>query len=120
MEWIAKELGHKGNVVLIEGVPSVISDLRTKTAKAVAAKYPNMKELDSQPGYWNKEKAVAVMEHYLAKYKNIDAVDPADDDMLEAALQAHKETGRKAIQRLIGGEAKKEQVQRTLGACQLA
>ena len=40
MEWIAKDLGYKGNVVLIEGVPSVISDLRTKTAKDVAAKYP--------------------------------------------------------------------------------
>jgi len=50
MEWIAKDLGYKGNVVLIEGVPSVISDLRTKTAKDVVAKYPGMKVLDSQPG----------------------------------------------------------------------
>src|SRR5207253_2521887 len=114
MEWIAKELGHKGNIVLIEGVPSVISDLRTRTAKAVAAKYPNMKVLDSQPGYWNKEKAVAVMENYLAKYKNIDAVYTADDDMLEGALQAYKESGRKDIKIMFGGGAKQDEVKRII------
>ena len=69
MDWICKELGYKGNIVLIEGLPSVINDLRTKTAKDVAAKYPGIKVLDSQPGNWNKEKAMAVMENYLAKYK---------------------------------------------------
>ena len=68
MEWICKELGYKGNIVLIEGIPSVITDLRTKTAKDVAAKYPGIKVLDSQPGMWNKEKALAVMENYLQKY----------------------------------------------------
>jgi len=114
MEWIAKDLGYKGNIVLIEGVPSVISDLRTKTAKDVAAKYPGIKVLDSQPGNWNKEKALAVMENYLAKYKNIDAVYTADDDMLEGALQAYKESGRKDIKVMFGGAAKKEVVKRIM------
>jgi ribose transport system substrate-binding protein len=114
MEWIAKELGGKGNVVLIEGVPSVISDLRTKVAKDVAAKYPGIKVLDSQPGYWNKEKALAVMENYLAKYKSIDAVYTADDDMLEGALQAYKESGRKDVKIMFGGAAKKEIVKRIM------
>jgi ribose transport system substrate-binding protein len=110
MEWICKELNFKGNIVLIEGVPSVISDLRTKTAKDVAAKYPNIKVLDSQPGNWNKEKATAVMESYLSKYKAIDAVYTADDDMMEGALQAYKESGRKDIKIMFGGAAKKEVV----------
>jgi ribose transport system substrate-binding protein len=110
MEWICKELNYKGNIVLIEGVPSVISDLRTKTAKDIAAKYPDIKVLDSQPGNWNKEKATAVMENYLAKYKAIDAVYTADDDMMEGALQAYKESGRKDIKIMFGGAAKKEVV----------
>jgi len=114
MEWIAKQLNYKGNVVLIEGVPSVISDLRTKVAKDVAAKYPGIKVLDSQPGYWNKEKALAVMENYLAKYKAIDAVYTADDDMLEGALQAYKESGRKDVKIMFGGAAKKEIVKRIM------
>jgi ribose transport system substrate-binding protein len=114
MEWICKELGYKGNVVLIEGVPSVISDLRTKVAKDIAAKYPGIKVLDSQPGMWNKEKALAVMENYLSKYKAIDAVYTADDDMLEGALQAYKESGRKDIKIMFGGAAKKEIVKRIM------
>jgi len=114
MEWICKELNYKGNIVLIEGVPSVISDLRTKTAKDIAAKYPGIKVLDSQPGNWNKEKALAVMENYLAKYKSIDAVYTADDDMLEGALQAYKESGRKDIKIMFGGAAKKEVVKRIM------
>lgn len=114
MEWICKQLNYKGNVVLIEGVPSVISDLRTKVAKDVAAKYPGITVLDSQPGMWNKEKALAVMENYLAKYKSIDAVYTADDDMLEGALQAYKESGRRDIKIMFGGAAKKEIVKRIM------
>jgi len=114
MEWICKQLNYKGNLVLIEGVPSVISDLRTKTAKDVAAKYPGIKVLDSQPGNWNKEKAAAVMENYLAKYKQIDAVYTADDDMLEGALQVYNESGRKDIKIMFGGAAKKEIVKRIM------
>lgn len=114
MEWICKELNYKGNVVLIEGIPSVISDLRTKTAKDVAAKYPGIKILDSQPGMWNKEKALAVMENYLQKYSSIDAVYTADDDMLEGALQAYKESGRKDIKIMFGGAGSKTMVKRIM------
>jgi ribose transport system substrate-binding protein len=114
MEWICKELGYKGSVVLIEGIPSVISDLRTKTAKDVAAKYPGIKVLDSQPGMWNKEKALAVMENYLQKYSSIDAVYTADDDMLEGALQAYKESGRKDVKIMFGGAASKAMVKKIM------
>ena len=114
MEWICKKLGYKGNLVLVEGIPSVISDLRTKTAKDVAAKYPGIKILDSQPGMWNKEKALAVMENYLQKYSHIDAVYTADDDMLEGCLQAYKESGRKDVQIMFGGAASKGMVKRIM------
>jgi len=114
MEWICKDLGYKGNIVLIEGIPSVISDLRTKTAKDVAAKYSGIKILDSQPGMWNKEKALAVMENYLQKYPQISAVYTADDDMLEGALQAYKESGRKDIKVMFGGAASKGMVKRIM------
>ena len=119
MDYICKQLGGKGNVVLIEGIPSVINDLRTKTAKDVAAKYPGIKILDSQPGNWNKEKATAVMENYLAKYKSIDAVYTADDDMLEGALQAYQESGRKDLKIAFGGAAKKEIVKKIMDGDQL-
>lgn len=114
MEFVCKSLNFKGNLVLIEGIPSVISDLRTRTAKEVAAKYPGIKILDSQPGMWNKEKALAVMENYLQKYSHIDAVYTADDDMLEGCLQAYKESGRKDVKIMFGGAASKGMVKRIM------
>ena len=64
--------------------------------------------LDSQPGMWNPEKALAVMENYLQKYPQIDAVYTADDDMMKGALQAYKESGRDDIKVFLGGGADKE------------
>lgn len=114
MEWICKELGYKGNIVLIEGIPTPINTVRVETMKQVAAKYPDIKILDSQPGHWNQQKALEVMENYLQKYPKIDAVYTADDDMLKGALQAYKESGRKDISIFLGGACAKDIVKRIM------
>lgn len=108
MEWLAKQMGYKGNLLLITGIPSPIDTTRTDTIKEVCAKYPNIKILDIQPGDWNRQKALSVMENYLQKYKQIDAVYTADDDMMIGAMQAYKESGRKDIKFFLGGGCLKE------------
>src|SRR4051794_6213248 len=43
-EWLAKKLNGKGNIVMVTGVPGTSVDtLRTKAAKEVLAKYPDIK-----------------------------------------------------------------------------
>jgi ribose transport system substrate-binding protein len=113
-EWIAKELGYKGKMVIIEGIPCPINTTRIDTIKLTAAKYPGIEILDSQPGDWNQEKALAVMENYLQKYPQIDAVYTADDDMMKGALQAYKESGRSDIKIFLGGGASKEMLQKIM------
>jgi ribose transport system substrate-binding protein len=108
MEWLAKQMGYKGNLLLITGVPSPIDTIRTDTIKEVVKKYPNIKILDIQPGDWNRQKSLTVMENYLQKYKQIDAVYTADDDMMLGAMQAYKESGRKDIKFFLGGGCLKE------------
>ncbi len=105
--WIADKLGPGAKLVVIEGIPCEINTIRTETIKATADKY-GLKVLDSQPGMWNPEKALAVMENYLQKYPEIDAVYTADDDMMKGALQAYKESGRSDIKVFLGGGADKE------------
>lgn len=107
MEWLSEQLGYKGNVVIIEGIPTPINTVRVDAIKAVAAKYPDITILDSQPGDWNMQKALSVMENYLQKYDQIDAVYTADDDMMLGALQAYKESGRDDIKFFLGGGADK-------------
>lgn len=114
MEWVCKDLNYQGDIVMVEGIPSNVNDIRMKAARAVAAKYPGIKILDSQPGNWNKEKALAVMENYLQKYKKIDAVVTLDDDMLEGVLQAYNESKRTDIKTFFGGAASKGMVKRIM------
>lgn len=106
-KWIAEQLGGKGKLAVIEGIPCEINKIRTDTIKKTAAKY-GLEVIDSQPGMWNPEKALAVMENYLQKYPQIDAVYTADDDMMKGALQAYKESGRSDIKVFLGGGADKE------------
>jgi ribose transport system substrate-binding protein len=102
-EWLAKQMNYKGNLALIAGAPSPIDTIRTDTIKETIKKYPNITILDVQPGDWNKQKALSVMENYLQKYKSIDAVYTADDDMMLGAMQAYKESSRKDIKFFLGG-----------------
>lgn len=107
MEYVAQQLGYKGNVVIIEGIPTPINTVRVDAMKAVVEKYPEMTIIDSQPGDWNVQKSLAVMENYLQKYDQIDAVYTADDDMMLGAMQAYKESGRTDIKLFMGGGADK-------------
>jgi len=113
-EWIAKEMGYKGKMVVFQGIPCPIDTIRTDTIKATIAKYPGIEILDSQPGMWNQEKSLAVMENYLQKYPQIDAVYAADDDMLKGALQAYKESGRSDVKVFLGGGAAKVMLQKIM------
>ncbi|MCX7023917.1 MAG: substrate-binding domain-containing protein [Spirochaetes bacterium] len=108
MEWLAKQMSFKGNLLLISGTPCPIDTIRTDTIKEVVKKYPNITLLDVQPGDWNRQKSLSVMENYLQKYKAIDAVYTADDDMMLGAMQAYKESGRKDIKFFLGGGCLKD------------
>lgn len=110
MKYLCDFLKGKGNVILVSGTPSPIDTIRTNAAKEVAAEYPGIVILDTQPGEWNRQKTLAVMENMLQKYRQIDGVFTADDDMMLGALQAYKESGRSDIKMFVGGGALKNVV----------
>ncbi len=107
-QWLAKEMGGKGNVVVIEGMQIPINTQRVDAFNAVMADYPNIKILDSQPGDWSTQKALAVMENFIQKHPQIDAVWCQDDDMLKGVMQAIKESGRTDIKTVLGGAGSKD------------
>jgi len=54
-EWLADKLGGKGNIVVLTGVPGTSVDTqRTEAAKAVFAKYPDIKIVSEAPGMWSQ------------------------------------------------------------------
>ncbi len=107
-EWIAKELKGKGRIVVLEGIPCVINTERVDAFNAVMKEYPGIEILDSQPAHWSTQKGLELMENYLQKYDQIDAVWAQDDDVLKGVIQAYKESGRDDIKILFGGAGSKD------------
>ena len=114
-EYMGKAMGGKGKMVILEGIPCVINSERVDTFKAVMkAKFPAIEILESQPANWDTQKGLEVMQTYLQKYKQIDAVWAQDDDILTGVLQAYKESGRKEIKLMVGGAGSKAMVKKVM------
>ena len=76
-EWLAKKLNGKGNIVAITGVPGTSVDTeRTKAAKAVFAKFPDIKIVNEAVGLWSQAVARTELSKILAtrKWNEIDGL----------------------------------------------
>ncbi len=107
-QWMAKAMKGKGKIVSLEGIPCVINTERVEAFKTEMKKHKGIEILDSQPAYWSTQKGLEIMENYLQKYPQIDAVWAQDDDVLKGVLQAYKESGRKDIKIFLGGAGSKD------------
>lgn len=107
-QWMAEELNGEGKIVALEGIPSVINKERVEAFESVMDQYPDIEILDSQPANWSTQKGLEIMENYLQKYDEIDAVYAQDDDVLKGVLQAYRESGRDDIEFMLGGAGSKD------------
>jgi ribose transport system substrate-binding protein len=109
-EWIASQLGGKGNVVVLEGIPGAASsEDRKKGAAAVFPKYSGIKVVSQQTAEYDRAKALHVMENILQAQPNIDAVYCFNDEMAMGALSAVKAAKRTGIM-ITGMDANKDAV----------
>ncbi|MDR6289837.1 MULTISPECIES: ABC transporter substrate-binding protein [Inquilinus] len=102
-----------GNVVVIRGLPIVIDEERIKGFDE-AIQGSGIKVLDKQFGNWSRDDAFKVMQDYLAKYPQIDAVWCQDDDMAVGVLEAIKQANRTDIKFVVGGAGMKDMVKRVM------
>jgi len=109
-EYLVKTLNGKGNIVALRGIPTTIDNERMDAFKAVIDKHPGIKLLDARHGNWNRDDAFKVMQDYLTRFKEIDAVWAADDDMAVGVLKAIEQAKRKDIKIVFGGAGMKEMV----------
>jgi ribose transport system substrate-binding protein len=109
-EYLAKALNGKGNIVALRGIPTTIDNERMEAFQAVMKKHPDIKILDAKHGNWNRDDAFKVMQDYLTRFKDIDAVWAADDDMAVGVLKAIEQAKRKDIKIVFGGAGMKQMV----------
>jgi ribose transport system substrate-binding protein len=106
-EFIVKQLGGKGNVVAMRGIATTLDNERMDAFNAVLKGSPDIKLLDAKYANWNRDDAFKVMQDYLTRFKQIDAVWAADDDMAVGVLKAIDQAKRTDIKLVFGGAGAK-------------
>jgi ribose transport system substrate-binding protein len=114
-EYIGKALGGKGNVVILRGIPTVIDNQRVDAFNAaLKASYPDIKVLDAKHGNWNRDDAFKVMQDYLTRFKQIDAVWASDDDMAVGVQKAIEQAKRDDVKLVVGGAGAKGYIKKVM------
>jgi ribose transport system substrate-binding protein len=109
-EYIAKKYNGKATIVAMRGIATTLDNERWAAFTGVLKDYPDIKILDAKYANWNRDDAFKVMQDYLTRFKNIDVVWAADDDMAFGALRAIDQAKRTDIKELFGGAGAKGMV----------
>ncbi len=109
-QYMVDRLGGKGKIVILEGIPCTVNSDRVNAAIEVFSQYPEIEILGQQPAMWNRQKGLEVMQTFLVKHKQIDAVWAQDDDIAMGAYKAIREAGRENEMWMLGGAGMKEVV----------
>ncbi|MFT4433320.1 substrate-binding domain-containing protein [Caballeronia sp. 15715] len=118
-EYLAKTMDGKGDIVALRGIPTTLDNERWAAFESVIKQHPDMKILDAKYANWNRDDAFKVMQDYLTRFKHIDAVWAADDDMMIGVLKAIDQAKRTDIKEVFGGAGSKEAVKRIMDGDQL-
>lgn len=113
-EYMAKEMGGKGNVVILRGIPTVIDNERVDAFNAVMKQNPGIKVLDAKHGNWNRDDAFKVMQDFLTRFKQIDAVWASDDDMAVGVQRAIEQAKRTDVKLIVGGAGAKDYIKKVM------
>ena len=106
-ERMVKELGGKGNVLIVRGANgSLAGDQRVDGFKAGVAG-SGLQIVGEQPGNWTNSVAMQVTENMLQANKKVDGLFSASDVMLDGVLQAIDDANRKDVKILSVDGSKK-------------
>lgn len=113
-EYMAKAMGGKGNLVILRGIPTVIDNQRVDAFNEVMKAHPGIKVLDAKHGNWNRDDAFKVMQDFLTRFKQIDAVWASDDDMAVGVQRAIEQAKRTDVKLVVGGAGAKDYIKKVM------
>jgi ribose transport system substrate-binding protein len=112
-EFMASQMPDGGDIVVLRGIPTTIDNERVEGFEA-AIEGSGINVLGMEHGNWNRDTSFTVMQDFLSRHSEIDAVWASDDDMAIGVLAAIDAAGRDDIQFVLGGAGMKEMVQRVM------
>ncbi|MEJ6478302.1 MAG: substrate-binding domain-containing protein, partial [Octadecabacter sp.] len=110
-EFMVSAMPDGGNIVVLRGIPTTIDNMRVAGFEA-AIEGSGIEVLAMEHGNWNRDDSFTVMQDFLSKYPQIDAVWASDDDMAIGVLAAIEAASRDDVQFVLGGAGMKEMIAR--------
>ena len=106
MEYICQKLCGKGNIVIIGGIPGSGATVDIlHSYEEVLKKYPDVKVLGTDYGYYTRDKGRAVMENFLTAFPKIDGVAAISGNHGLGVYEAVKAAGRvKEVKAWVGDD----------------
>lgn len=107
---MGKQLGGKGNVVIIQSPPGALLGVNREKGfrQAMAELYPNIKIVGAQSAEgWKKEIAITIMNSFLQANSQLDGVFAVNDNMAEGAMIAAEAAGRLGQIKVWGANGQK-------------
>ncbi len=111
-EYMVSKMPDGGKIVVLRGIPTTIDNERVEGFQA-AIEGSGIEIIGMEHGNWNRDTSFTVMQDFLSRHSEIDAVWASDDDMAMGVLAAIEAAGREDIQFVLGGAGMKEMIART-------
>ncbi|AGU47540.1 putative ribose ABC transporter, ribose-binding protein RbsB [Variovorax paradoxus B4] len=93
-EYLAKSIGEKGDVAILDGIPVVPILERVKGCREALAKYPGIKVVSTQNGKQERATALTVTENILQANGNLKGIFSVNDGGSMGALAAIEASGK--------------------------
>ncbi|MGP9764452.1 ABC transporter substrate-binding protein [Halomonas sp. AOP13-D3-9] len=117
-EYIRERLDGEGDIVVLRGIPTVIDDERVQGFQE-AIEGSDVNILDMQHANWNRDDGFEVMQDYLSRFDNIDAVWAQDDDIALGVIEAVRQADREDELFIVGGAGMKDIIKRVMDGDEL-
>ncbi|TFF23021.1 ABC transporter substrate-binding protein [Jiella endophytica] len=110
-DYFKEKMPDGGKIVVLRGIPTTIDNERVEAFQK-AIEGSNIEIEGMEHGDWNRDKAFEVMQDFLSKYAEIDAVWASDDDMALGVIEAIKQAGREGDMWVLGGAGMKQMIEK--------
>ncbi|WP_366657617.1 substrate-binding domain-containing protein [Fodinicurvata sp. EGI_FJ10296] len=112
-EYMIDALDGSGEIVVLRGIPTVIDDQRVEAFMG-EIEDTDIEVLGMEYANWNRDDGFEVMQDFLSRFDNIDAVWAQDDDIAIGVIEAVRQAEREDEMFIVGGAGMKEIIQRVM------
>lgn len=117
-QYFLSRLSSGDNIVILRGIPTTIDDERFN-AFIDTIDGSGINVLDHKHANWNRDDGFEVMQDFLSRFPDIDAVWAQDDDIALGVIEAIRQADRVDEMFVVGGAGMKEVIQMVMQGSEL-